>query len=98
MYTAQALWTQARERLPVTTVVLANRKYAILQGEYRAVGADPGRTALAMMDLGDPGLDWVRLAGGMGVEAARAGTLEACADLLAGSFARPGPFLVELVV
>ena len=55
-----------------------------------------GRTALAMMDLGDPDLDWVRLAGGMGVEAARAETLEACGELLAGSFSRPGPFLVEL--
>jgi acetolactate synthase-1/2/3 large subunit len=98
MYTVQALWTQARERLPVTTVVLSNRKYAILLAEYRNVGANPGRTALDMMDLGDPGLDWVRIAGGMGVEAARAETLEACADLLAGSFSRPGPFLVELVI
>jgi acetolactate synthase-1/2/3 large subunit len=98
MYTVQALWTQARERLPVTTVLLSNRKYAILQGEYRAVGAEPGRTALAMMDLRDPDLDWVRLAGGMGVEAARAETLEACGELLAGSFSRPGPFLVELVI
>ena len=98
MYTLQALWTQARERLPVTTVMLSNRKYAILQGEYRNVGAEPGRTALAMMDLDDPALDWVRLANGMGVEAARAETLERCADLLAQSFARPGPFLVEVVL
>jgi acetolactate synthase-1/2/3 large subunit len=98
MYTLQALWTQARERLPVTTVVLSNRKYAILLGEYRAVGADPGRTALDMMDLGDPDLDWVRLANGMGVEAMHAETLEACGDLLVGSCSRAGPFLIELVV
>src|SRR4051794_36356082 len=98
MYTLQALWTQARERLPVTTVMLSNRKYAILQGEYRNVGAEPGRTASAMMDLDDPALDWVRLANGMGVEAARAETLERCGDLLAQSFARPGPFLVEVVL
>ena len=39
-----------------------------------------------MMDLGDPELDWVRLAGGMGVEAARAETLEACGELLARSY------------
>ena len=83
----------------MTTVVLSNRRYAILQGEYRNVGAaDPGRTALEMMDLGDPDLDWVRLANGMGVEAGCAETLETCGDLLAGSFARPGPFLVELVI
>lgn len=98
MYTLQALWTQARERLPVTTIVLSNRKYAILLGEYRNVGANPGRTALDMMDLGNPDLDWVKLANGMGVEAAKATTLEGCADLMAQSFARSGPFVIELVI
>ncbi|MBX6744862.1 MAG: acetolactate synthase large subunit [Acetobacteraceae bacterium] len=98
MYTVQALWTQAREKLPVTTVLLSNRKYQILLGEYRNVGANPGRTALDMMDLGNPDIDWVRLANGMGVEAARAETLESCADLMAQSFSRPGPFLIELQI
>ena len=32
-----------------------------------------------MLDLGNPDLDWVRLANGMGVEAAQADTLEDCA-------------------
>jgi acetolactate synthase-1/2/3 large subunit len=98
MYTLQALWTQARERLPCTTVLLNNRKYAILQGEYRGVGATPGPTALRMLELGDPDLGWVQLAAGMGVEAARANTMEECADLLARSFGQPGPFLIELMV
>ena len=45
MYTLQALWTQAREGLDVTTVILSNRSYAILQGEMRNVGrgASPAR-------------------------------------------------------
>jgi acetolactate synthase-1/2/3 large subunit len=98
MYSLQALWTQAREKLPVTTVILANRKYAILLGEYRNVGANPGRTAMDMLDLGNPDLDWVRLAGGMGVAAAQATTLERCTDLMAQSFAASGPFLIELVI
>jgi acetolactate synthase-1/2/3 large subunit len=98
MYTLQALWTQAREQLPCTTVLLNNRKYAILQGEYRGVGATPGPTALRMLDLGDPDLGWVQLAAGMGVEGARASTMEECADLLARSFRQPGPFLIELMV
>nr|HET7860494.1 acetolactate synthase large subunit [Caldimonas sp.] len=98
MYSLQSLWTQARERLPVTTIVLANGKYAILVGEYRAVGAAPGATAMSMLDLGDPSLDWVRLANGMGVEGARATTLERCADLMTSSFGRDGPFLIELCV
>jgi acetolactate synthase-1/2/3 large subunit len=40
----------------------------------------------------------VRLANGMGVEAARATTLEECADLMTRSFREAGPFLVELVI
>ena len=98
MYTLQGLWTQARERLDVTTVILANRKYAILLGEYRNVGANPGRTAMDMLDIGNPDLDWVRLAGGMGVEGARVETMEAFADVFAQANARPGPFVIELVI
>ena len=97
MYTVQGLWTQAREKLDVTTVIFSNRKYAILLGELAAVGANPGRTALDMLDLGNPDLDWVRMAQSMGVEAARADTLERCAELMRASFARSGPFVIELM-
>jgi len=98
MYTLQALWTQARERLPVTTIVFSNRKYQILLGEYKRVGAVPGPTAMRMLDLGDPDLQWVKLAEGMGVEAARAETMEQCADLLQRSLQTSEPFLIELMV
>jgi acetolactate synthase-1/2/3 large subunit len=98
MYTVQALWTQAREKLDVTTVILSNRKYAILLGELANVGANPGRTALDMMDIGNPDIDWTKLAGAMGVEAARTDSAEGFADLLAHSLKRPGPFLIELLI
>jgi len=98
MYSLQALWTQAREKLPVTTILLNNRRYAILVNEYRAVGAEPGPTAMRMLDLDEPALRWVELARGMGMEAERATTMEACADLMAHSFRRSGPFLIELMV
>ncbi|WP_338929109.1 acetolactate synthase large subunit (plasmid) [Roseomonas mucosa] len=98
MYTLQSLWTQAREKLPVTTIIIANRKYQILLGEYLGVGANPGPTAMNMLDLGNPDLDWVKLAEGMGVEAARTESLDGLADLLAGSLGRNGPFLIELLV
>ena len=76
MYTVQALWTQAREKLDVTTVLLSNRKYQILIGELANVGANPGRTAMDMLDLGNPDINWVQLAGSMGVEGARAENAE----------------------
>ena len=99
MYTLQALWTQAREKLDVVTIIYSNRRYAILHGEYRAVGAGaPGVNARRMFDFDDPALDWVKLAQGQGVEAARAATAEAFNDLLAAAFSRPGPFLIEAVI
>jgi acetolactate synthase-1/2/3 large subunit len=98
MYSLQSLWTQAREKLPVTTILISNRKYNILVGEYGKVGARPGDTAMRMLDLGNPELDWVKLAAGMGVEAGRAITMDQCADLMAHSFRHSGPFLIELMV
>ena len=98
LYSLQSLWTQAREKLPCTTVILDNRKYAILLGEYKGVGAKPGANAMSMLDLGNPAIDWVKVANGLGVEAARATTLEECADLMKQSFSGAGPFLVDLVI
>jgi acetolactate synthase I/II/III large subunit len=98
MYTLQGLWTQARENLDVTTVILSNRKYAILLGELAGVGANPGRTALEMLDIGNPDLDFVRLAAGMGVEGARAESMDAFNDLFVQSNRRSGPFVIELVI
>ncbi len=97
MYTVQALWTQARERLDVTTIILSNRKYAILIGELAAVGANPGRTAMDMLDLGNPNLNWCRIAEGLGVESARAETIDQFGDLLEAANRRSGPFLIELL-
>ena len=72
MYTVQALWTQAREGLDVTTVLFSNRTYQILRGELANVGAgNPGRKALDMLDLGNPDIDWVGLAKSLGVPGAR---------------------------
>ncbi len=98
MYTVQALWTQAREKLNITTVLLSNRKYQILLGELANVGANPGRTALDMMDIGNPDINWPGLAQSMGVEAARTDNAEGFADLLAHSLTRSGPFLIELLI
>ncbi len=96
MYTLQALWTQARENLDVVTVIFANASYAILQGEMRAVGVnDFGTNARRMLTLDEPVLDWTLMARGMGVEAARAETLEDFNSLFDAALRRRGPFLIE---
>jgi acetolactate synthase-1/2/3 large subunit len=98
MYTFQGLWTQARENLDVTTIIFANRKYAILLGELANVGANPGRTALDMMDLTRPTLDFVKMGESLGVPGGRAETMDQFNDLFAQSCSRRGPFLIELVI
>jgi acetolactate synthase-1/2/3 large subunit len=98
MYSLQALWTQAREQLDVVNVVFANRRYAILQGELAAVGAQPGPASKELFDLSRPEIRWTKLAEGMGVEAVRVETLEAFADVFTSARARRGPFLIEFSI
>jgi acetolactate synthase-1/2/3 large subunit len=99
MYTLQALWTQAREGLDVTTLLLNNRSYAILKHELANVGSgEAGRSALDMMELDRPVLDWVGLARGMGVEAARAETLKELERHFAAGLHSEGPYLIDLVL
>jgi acetolactate synthase-1/2/3 large subunit len=99
MYTLQGLWTQARERLDVVTVIFANRSYKVLLEELQGVGAgEAGHKAFSMLDLHDPTLDWVRLARGMGVEAVRVSTARAFAVAFSAAVARRGPWLIEAAV
>ncbi|GAB2847643.1 acetolactate synthase large subunit [Actinoallomurus bryophytorum] len=99
MYTIQALWTQARESLDVTTVLLNNRAYAVLRWELENVGArTSGSRAGRLFDLSEPDLDFVRISEGLGVPAARATTAEELAREFARAVAEPGPHLIEAVL
>jgi acetolactate synthase-1/2/3 large subunit len=99
MYTIQALWTQAREGLNVTTVVLSNRSYAILNIELHRVGADGGGPqARRLLDLTEPDLDFCALAQGMGVPAHRAESADDLAAALETGFTEAGPSLIEVLL
>ena len=100
MYTLQALWTMARERLDVVVVILANRRYKILEIETRRTGAgEIGPRANDMMDLTRPDLDWVKLAEGQGVPAAARGdTGTSSFALFREAVKQPGPRLIEAVL
>jgi acetolactate synthase I/II/III large subunit len=98
MYTVQALWTQAREGLDVTTVLFSNRGYESLKGELFKVGANPGRTALDMLEMSNPELDWVSLARGMGVPAVRVTDAADLVRELERGFAESGPVLIEAMM
>jgi len=96
LYTLQGLWTAAREALPVTTVIFANRSYNILKGELAAATPNPGPRALEVLDLGRPDLDFVSLAKGLGIPALRTTTLEDFASALRSGFESRAPSLIEV--
>jgi acetolactate synthase I/II/III large subunit len=97
MYTLQALWTMAREGLKVTTVVFANRDYAVLKREFSYLGVgNPGPRALDMFEIGRPDLDWMHLAKGMGVPGTRVSSLEGFAKALREGLESGGPSLIEV--
>jgi acetolactate synthase-1/2/3 large subunit len=99
MYTLQALWTQAREGLDVTTVIFNNGSYAILEMELGRVGAGtPGPLAHGMLDIARPDLDFAALARGMGVPATRAATAEEFTVQLERALHEDGPVLVEALL
>jgi acetolactate synthase-1/2/3 large subunit len=104
LYTLQALWTQAREKLDVTTVLINNAAYAILRMELARTLADKtgvgqaGDRAARMLDLSHPTPDFTQLSNGLGVPARRVTTAEELDRALREAYAEPGPHLIEAIV
>ncbi|WP_120717266.1 acetolactate synthase large subunit [Tsuneonella amylolytica] len=98
MYTIQALWTQAREQLPVTTVVFANNTYNILKAEYSNMGAGdrPSAEALNLIDIDRPTIDWLAMGRSMGVPGVQVDTAEGLAKALLNANGEAGPRLIEV--
>lgn len=99
MYTLQALWTMARERLDVVTVIYANRRYRILDVEMKRTGANGfGPRANDLIDIGRPDMDFVKMSEGLGVEASRATTADEFVDQFGRAMQRRGPRLIEAII
>ncbi|MGE3247749.1 MAG: acetolactate synthase large subunit [Beijerinckiaceae bacterium] len=99
MYTLQALWSIAREKCDVTTVIFSNRRYGIL---IRSVGmyAIPGlgNQVPDLFDLSNPDIGWAKLAEGMGVEGHTCRTAEEFNTVFEDCMKRKGPQLIEAVI
>jgi benzoylformate decarboxylase len=99
MFSAQALWTAAHEKIPVTFVILNNRSYRILKQRILALNDHAKRTGTIVgMDLADPPIDFVGLARSMGVEAVQVSTLEAFRPAFMQAIASPLPRLIEVEI
>ncbi len=98
MYTVQALWTQAREDLHITTLISSNRAYNILKIEIERAGIKPiGPKAESLMDINNPTLDWVSLAESMGVPAVAVSTVDELAGEINNALDEAGPHLIEMI-
>jgi len=99
MYTVQALWTMVREALDITVMILNNGSYAILNIELSRVGVEtPGPTALSLLDLTNPEINWTELAGGLGMHATRVTTVAALDAAMEEALSRRGPALIEVML
>lgn len=95
MYSIQALWSAVQARLPITFVILNNRRYAALQDFAPSFGFGP-KDPVQGTDL--PDLDFVRMAEGMGLRAQRVEQGSELRDVLSHAIASGETRLVELVV
>ncbi len=97
MYTLQALWTMAREGLKVTTVVFANRDYAVLKREFSyLVWVSRDRARWICSRSGVPistGCSWRKA---WVCPAARVTSLEGFCEGAAGGIGSRGPSLIEV--
>ncbi len=95
MFGVQALWTAAREHVPVTFVVFANQEYRTLKQTLTRMRDGQVQPFLGM-DLDAPAVDWPRLAQALGVPGVRATDRAELADLVASGGPDDGPLLVEV--
>lgn len=96
MYTIQYLWSAAREKSNLTTVIYSNDQYNILEVEYFRLGNNEvGERAASLFDLGNPSINWVSLSEGFGVPARRVTTTDELNEALEHSINTDGPYLIE---
>ncbi len=96
MYSIQALWTAAHEKLPMVFVILNNRSYRILKQRLSATqGIAAQRGRYVGMELSEPTIDFTGLARSMGVAAERVETIPAFIAALKKGLAGDGPLLID---
>jgi benzoylformate decarboxylase len=92
MYSIQALWTAAQRKLPLTIVVINNSGYGAMRSfsQVMQVRNVPG------LEL--PGIDFVKIAQGMGCDALRVTKASELAGALKRGLSHAGASLIEVMV
>jgi benzoylformate decarboxylase len=99
MYTCQALWTAAHDRIAVVFIILNNSSYRILKQRTNALKGHAAQTDRYVgMDLDNPAIDFIGLARSLGVAANRAHTVEEVLSHLRSGLAGDGPVLIDVAI
>jgi benzoylformate decarboxylase len=100
MYTVQSFWTAAHHHIPVVYIILNNQSYRILKfnmNRYRrTLDIAPGRP-YPFMDLTNPGLDFVGIARGMGVDGKRVSRPHDLQTAVTDALALAAPYVLEVM-
>jgi benzoylformate decarboxylase len=96
MYCPQAMYTAARQKLPILYLVMNNGGYAIIKSGTRAQKQRAYETDTYVgMDITNPEVDFVSLARGLGLGSAVAATPDELDAAVKGSLEHDGPFLID---
>jgi benzoylformate decarboxylase len=99
LYTVQALWTAAHDRIPVVFVILNNTSYRILKQRLHSLrGLAEQADTYVGMELIDPAIDFVSLARSFGIAAERAKTVHEATDLLGKALRDNVAMLIDVVL
>jgi benzoylformate decarboxylase len=97
MYTVQALWSAAHDKVGVVFVILNNRSYRILKQRTNALKGHAAQLdRFVGMDFTDPPIDFLGLARSLGVEAHAARTLPEVRAALKAAIAKNQPVLIDV--
>lgn len=92
LYGPQALWTAARERLPVLFCVMNNRQYLILKRQQEL----DARIPVHPLDIDQPAIDFVAMAASYGVAATRVERVSEIRKCIEEVWDRAQPHLMEI--
>jgi benzoylformate decarboxylase len=99
LYSIQALWTAARYKLAVVFVVFNNASYMILKGGLLAMkGASVKEGKFVGMDITEPEVDFIQLAGSMGVKGRRVSQASELCAALDWALGESGPTLLDVAI
>ncbi len=100
LYSPQALWTAAYEKLPITFVVMNNREYNVLKNFMRSQShfTSAQQNRFIAMDIVNPAIDYLALAQSMGVTACRVDRADDIAAAIQAGIASGQPNLIEIPV